>query len=494
MKEAVYYPSLNEFLEIAEKGRCVPVYREILADTETPVSAFLRIDDGGSSFLFESAEGGEKWGRYSFLAISPRATFASSGNKVEIVENGSIRRMKGDPLDLLRDFIAPYKTSQVEGLPRFYGGAVGYMGYEMVRLFERLPDTSTKDIDIPDSFFMLADTVLIFDNLESKIKIVSNIYISKADNLKELYENAVAKIDSLVSRIKNRPLPSFKSRELSGAEIVSNFSKRDFLDAVSKSKEYIRAGDIIQVVISQRFQTLLDVDPFYIYRALRLVNPSPYMFFMRLGAIELIGSSPEVLVRVEGRDIDVRPIAGTRPRGKDEEEDKLFENELINDSKERAEHIMLVDLGRNDIGRVSEIGSIEVNEFMVIEKYSHVMHIVSNIHGILKEGKDSLDALRACFPAGTLTGAPKIRAMEIIEEIEPSKRSAYGGTVGYLGFSGNMDMCITIRTIIIKDGKVYVQAGAGIVADSDPEAEYKETVIKAKGMLKAVEIARKGLE
>lgn len=494
MKKTVYYPSLKEFVKIAEKDRCVPVYRNILVDTETPVSAFLRIDDGGSSFLFESAEGGEKWGRYSFLAISPRATFKSSGDEVEIVEDGSVRKMKGDPLDLLREFIAPYKSAQVEGLPRFYGGAVGYMGYEMARLFERLPDTSTKDIDIPDSFFMLADTVLIFDNLESKMKIVSNIYISKDDNTEELYKNAVAKIDSLVSRLKNRSIPSLRSRDLSGVEIVSNFSKRDFLDAVTKSKEYIRAGDIIQVVISKRSQTSLDVDPFSIYRALRFVNPSPYMFFLRLDGIELVGSSPEVLVRVEGRDIDVRPIAGTRPRGSEEEEDRRLENELINDCKERAEHIMLVDLGRNDVGRVSEIGSIEVNEFMIIERYSHVMHIVSNIHGILKEGKDPLDALRACFPAGTLTGAPKIRAMEIIEEIEPSKRGAYGGTVGYLAFSGNMDMCITIRTILIKDGKIYIQAGAGVVADSDPEAEYEETVNKAKGMLKAIEIAREGLE
>ncbi|MFQ5587185.1 MAG: anthranilate synthase component I family protein, partial [Thermodesulfobacteriota bacterium] len=283
-------------------------------------------------------------------------------------------------------------------------------------------------------------------------------------------------------------------RDISGEDIVSNCTRDGFVGAVKSAKEYIRAGDIIQVVLSQRFQTELDVEPFDVYRALRLVNPSPYMFFLRLGDVELVGSSPEILVRVEGRDIDVRPIAGTRPRGKSDTEDIEYERELLGDAKERAEHIMLVDLGRNDIGRVSETGSVEVNEFMVVERYSHVMHIVSNVHGTLAEGKDALDALRACFPAGTLTGAPKIRAMEIIDEMEPCRRGPYGGAVGYIGFSGNMDMCITIRTILIKGGKIYIQAGAGIVADSDPESEFQETINKARGMLKAVEIARAGLE
>ncbi|MFQ5585652.1 MAG: anthranilate synthase component I [Thermodesulfobacteriota bacterium] len=479
---------------MSKKGTCVPVYRDILADMETPVSAFLKIDDGGNAFLFESVEGGEKWGRYSFLGIAPRAVFKSRGREVEIVEDGSVKRLEGDPLSLLREFISPYEAVHIEGMPRFYGGAVGYLGYDMVRLFEKLPATVEEDLDMPDSFFMLADVVLIFDGLENRIRIVSNVHFNDNTPPGELYETATGKIEGVVSRLQSGRLPPVKGCGVSGGEITSNFTKDAFVKAVEKSKEYIRAGDIIQVVISQRFQTEHDVESFNIYRALRLVNPSPYMFFLRLDDIELVGSSPEILVRVEGRDIDVRPIAGTRPRGRSEEEDRDYEEELLGDAKERAEHIMLVDLGRNDIGRVSETGSVEVNEFMAVERYSHVMHIVSNVHGILKENRDAMDALRACFPAGTLTGAPKIRAMEIIEEVEPCRRYTYGGAVGYIGFSENMDMCITIRTILIKGGKIYIQAGAGIVADSDPESEYNETINKAKGMLKAVEMARAGLE
>ncbi len=494
MKNSTYSPSLEEFTKLSEGSRCVPVYRDILADTETPVSAFLKIDDGSDAFLFESVEGGEKWGRYSFLGISPRATFMSRGNVVEIVENGSVRRVEGDPIELLREFISPYEAAHFEGMSRFYGGAVGYMGYDMVRLFETLPSDASDELDLPDSFFMIADIVLIFDNLESRIRIVSNIPVDSETPPAELYGRAKERINGVVARLKEGKIPPVRNSEISGDGIVSNCTRDGFVEAVNTAKEYIRAGDIIQVVLSQRFQTELDVEPFDIYRALRLVNPSPYMFFIRLGGVELVGSSPEILVRVEGDDIDVRPIAGTRPRGKSEKEDVEYERELLGDAKERAEHIMLVDLGRNDIGRVSETGSVEVNEFMVVERYSHVMHIVSNVHGTLEEGSDALDALRACFPAGTLTGAPKIRAMEIIDEMEPCRRGPYGGAVGYIGFSGNMDMCITIRTILIKDGKIYIQAGAGIVADSDPDAEFQETINKAKGMLKAVEIARAGLE
>jgi anthranilate synthase component 1 len=494
MKKSSYSPSLEDFVKLSEEKRCIPVYRDILADTDTPVSAFLKIDDGSDAFLFESVEGGEKWGRYSFLGIAPRATFKSRGRVVEIVEDGTVRRVEGDPLELLRDFIAPYEAAHVEGMARFYGGAVGYMGYDMVRLFEALPSDAGEELDLPDSFFMIADTVLIFDNLESKIKVVSNVPVESSTPPADLYEGAKERIDGVVARLREGKVPAVSNRELSGEDIVSNWSRDEFTGAVNRAKEYIRAGDIIQVVLSQRFQTELDVAPFDIYRSLRLVNPSPYMFFLRLGDVELVGSSPEILVRVEGSDIDVRPIAGTRPRGKSEREDVEYERELIGDAKERAEHIMLVDLGRNDIGRVSKTGSVAVDEFMVVERYSHVMHIVSNVHGTLAEGKDALDALRACFPAGTLTGAPKIRAMEIIDEMEPCRRGPYGGAVGYIGFSGNMDMCITIRTILIKDGTIYIQAGAGIVADSDPESEFQETINKAKGMLKAVEIARAGLE
>ena len=341
---------------------------------------------------------------------------------------------------------------------------------------------------------MIADTVLIFDNLQSRIRVVSNVPVESSTPPADLYEGAKERIDGVVARLREGKVPAASNRELSGEDIVSNWSRDEFTGAVNRAKEYIRAGDVIQVVLSQRFQTELDVEPFDVYRSLRLVNPSPYMFFLRLGDVELVGSSPEILVRVEGDDIDVRPIAGTRPRGKSEREDVEYERELISDAKERAEHIMLVDLGRNDIGRVSKTGSVAVDEFMVVERYSHVMHIVSNIHGTLAEGKDALDALRACFPAGTLTGAPKIRAMEIIDEMEPCRRGPYGGAVGYIGFSGNMDMCITIRTILIKNDTIYIQAGAGIVADSNPESEFQETINKAKGMLKAVEIARAGLE
>ena len=479
---------------MAATRQCVPVYRDILADRETPVSAFLKVDNGGDAFLFESVERGEKWGRYSFLGISPRAIFKSRGKEIEIIEKGSSKRYKGDPLDHLRRFIAPFETGHVEGMPLFCGGAVGYMGYDMVKMFEKLPSTARDELDVPDSFFMLADSVLIFDALESKIRVVSNIPLSGDVSPEDAYEEAKKKIDDVVGLLKEgtpRPPDEWKG---AGEEVLSNFTRDDFIDAVNRSKEYILAGDIIQVVISQRFQAELDVAPFTIYRALRLVNPSPYMFFLRLGDIELVGSSPEVLVRVEEGGIDVRPIAGTRPRGGNEGEDQANEAELINDEKERAEHIMLVDLGRNDVGRVAKTGSVSVNEFMAIERYSHVMHIVSNVHGVLDGKNDALDALRACFPAGTLTGAPKIRAMEIIDEIEPCRRGPYGGAVGYIGFSGNLDMCITIRTILIKGGKLYIQAGAGIVADSDAESEYWETINKAKAMLKAVKMARAGLE
>lgn len=489
---------------MSKRGNLIPVYREVLADMETPVSAFKKVDDGGPAILLESVEGGEKWGRYSFLITSPRLIFRSKGEKVEPLSpiktlgdrhGGGVTTREGDPLSILKEVLSGYRPVGGEGLPRFYGGAVGYIGYDMVRFFEALPDISLKDLDIPDCLFFITDSILIFDNLEHKIKVVSNVYLSPGDEPVEAYERAKGRLGALVRRLRQpiqgqgviEPKPSSKV-------VTSNFPKEAFVKGVLKAKGYISAGDAIQVVLSQRLQTPLDIEPFDIYRALRVVNPSPYMFYMRLDGLTLIGSSPEILVRVEDGEIDLRPIAGTRPRGKTSIEDIGLEEGLLNDPKERAEHIMLVDLGRNDIGRVAETGSVSVNELMVVEKYSHVMHIVSNVHGRLKRGKDAFDVLRACFPAGTLTGAPKVRAMEIIEEIEPCKRGAYGGSVGYFSFSGNMDMCITIRTLVIMDGKIYMQAGAGIVADSDPEKEYEETMNKAKAMLKAVEMAREGLE
>ena len=497
MKKIIYFPSLEGFIEKAKKGNLVPVFREIMADMETPVSAFKSIDKEGPVFLLESVEGGEKWGRYSFLGVEPKLVFRGKGEEIEIIEDKKKKKITGDPIEILRQILSKYRPVVTDGLPRFYGGAVGYIGYDTVRFFEDLPDLSPADISVYDAVFVITDTLLIFDNLEHKIKVIANAVIEEGDNPTDVYKRAIKKIDGLVKRLKTSSSESQRvrgSKSQRAKEVVSNFTKEKFIGGVLKAKEYIQAGDIIQVVLSQRFETCLDVEPFDIYRALRVINPSPYMFYLRLDGIELIGSSPEILVRVEGRDIDVRPIAGTRPRGKDEAEDKRLEQELLKDPKEIAEHIMLVDLGRNDVGRVAEAGSVSANELMIVEKYSHVMHIVSNVHGQLRKNKDSFDALRSCFPAGTLTGAPKVRAMEIIEEIEPCKRGAYGGSVGYFGFSGNMDMAITIRTLVVKDKKIYIQAGAGIVADSVPEKEYQETINKSKAMLKAVEMAREGLE
>ncbi len=481
-------PSVKEFETRTEEGNLIPIYREVFVDTETPVSAYLKIG-GRMSFLLESVEGGEKWGRYSFIGIHPRVVFRSKGRVVEIEERGRLERREGDPLDLLRDLLKGFKPVEVEGLPRFYGGAVGYLGYDMVRFFERLPEIAKRDIDTYDSFFIIPDTLLIFDNLSHKAKIVSNAYGGD----REAYREAEERIEEVIRRLEGPLRPRERKVREGELRFKSNMERERFLKAVERAKGYIEEGDVVQVVLSQRFETDLQVDPFDIYRALRVINPSPYMFFLNLDDMYLIGSSPEILVRLEGRNIVTRPIAGTRPRGRDEEEDRRLEEELLNDPKEIAEHIMLVDLGRNDLGRVAEIGTVTVDELMTVERYSHVMHIVSNVRGILKEGEDAFSVLRACFPAGTLTGAPKVRAMEIIEELEPCRRGVYGGSVGYFGFSGNMDMCITIRTLLVKGGKVYIQAGAGIVADSIPEGEYEETVNKAKGMLKAVELAGKGL-
>ena len=491
MKKPNYFPALEDFKDMARTYNIVPVYREILADMETPVSAFMKIDDGREAFLFESVEGGEKWGRYSFLGTSPMAIIKSRGNTVEIVEGETTRTEQGDPLELLKGFLSGYRAAEIKGAPRFFGGAIGHIGYDFVRHIERLPDIAPRDLDLHELFFILTDTFLVFDNMEHKIMVVCNAYIDEGADQEQVYGESLEKIDALVRRLREGKVPE-RSAPRASDGITSNFPKADFLETVRKVKRYIMDGDIIQSVISQRFETPLDCEPFDIYRSLRVINPSPYMFFLRLGRVVLAGSSPEILVRVEGRDINVRPIAGTRPRGADEAEDSRLEEELLGDPKERAEHVMLVDLGRNDVGRVCEAGTVNVDEFMTTEKYSHVMHIVSNVTGRMREGLDCFDALRACFPAGTLTGAPKIRAMEIIEEMEPCKRGIYGGSVGYFGFSGNMDMCITIRTVVINNGRIYVQAGAGIVADSDPEREYEETVNKAKGILKSVEMARQG--
>lgn len=493
MRRPGHCPSLEAFKELSRTSNMVPVFRDILADTDTPVSAFMKIDDGGDAFLLESVEGGEKWGRYSFLGVEPRMVIRSIGDSVEVIEGKNTRVLKGDPIDIIQGLLKDYRPASVEGAPRFSGGAIGYMGYDIVRHIERLPDLSPRELGLPDIYLIITDTFLVFDNVEHRIKIVSNAYIDKGSDLDEAYARSVAKIDAIVAKLRKGVPERAQAPSAGPLSITSNFKREDFLKAVERVKEYIVEGDIFQAVISQRFSAPLTTDPFDIYRALRVINPSPYMFYLKLGEATLAGSSPEILVRVEGESVNVKPIAGTRKRGRDEEEDISLEKDLLADPKELSEHIMLVDLGRNDVGRVAESGTVEVDELMAIERYSHVMHIVSNVKGVLKKGMNSFDALKACFPAGTLTGAPKVRAMEIIEELEPCKREVYGGCVGYLGFSGNMDMCIAIRTLVITNGRVHMQAGAGIVADSVPAKEFEETENKARGMLKAVEMAMEGL-
>jgi anthranilate synthase component 1 len=495
----MFQPSLEEFKKKAKQGNLIPVYREILADMETPVSAFRKIDDGRHSFLLESVEGGEKWGRYSFLGSRPSVVVRSFDRKVEILRKGDVEvhLFDRDPLESVKKILSAYRPVPDPALPRFYGGAVGFMGYDVVRFFEDLPDRDKGGLDLPDIFFMITDTLVIFDNITHMIKVVSNAHI-EGKSVTAAYKEATNKIDAIVEKLQKGK--SYKSKasgvksRRKASSLVSNFTQPQYEQAVLKAKEYIKAGDIFQVVPSQRFHTTISTEPFEVYRALRLINPSPYMYFLRCGGATIVGASPEVMVRLEGDRIELRPIAGTRRRGATEDEDKSLEQDLLADPKERAEHIMLVDLGRNDVGRVSEPGSVNVSELMVIERYSHVMHIVSNVRGKISRGNDSYDVIRACFPAGTVSGAPKIRAMEIIEELEPTRRGPYAGAVGYFGFSGNMDTCITIRTLVITGGIAYIQAGGGVVADSEPAAEYQETVNKAKAMMRAVEMAEKGLE
>lgn len=487
-------PTASDFLALAGRGNLVPVYREILADTETPVSAYLKIARGPHGFLLESVEGGEKWARYSFLGSEPAAVFTSQGSTVTLVEDGASPARTWtaeDPLAALKSVLDAYRPVVLPELPRFFGGAVGYVAYDGVRFFERLPATLPDDLGVPEFYFMIPASVLVFDNVSQSIKIVVNVDLrDPGTDPKAAYERAVARIDELVARLdaplrhaERPPAPE------GGPPIQSNLSADEYGGMVARVKEYIRAGDAIQVVVAQRFETPLRAAPFDIYRALRSLNPSPYMFYLQLGDQILVGASPEVMVRVEDGEITVRPIAGTLPRGTTEIEDREFERALLADPKEVAEHVMLLDLGRNDVGRVARIGSVAVTERLVIERYSHVMHIVSNVRGTLADGCDCFDAFRATFPAGTLSGAPKIRAMEILEELEPVRRGVYGGAVGYFGLAGTMDTCIAIRTMLIKDGTVYLQAGAGIVADSDPEREQAECVNKARAMVQALKRA-----
>ena len=490
-----YYPNKKDFIALSKKGNLIPVYREIMADFETPLSAFSKIDKGNFSYLLESVEGGERIARFSFLGSTPALIFMSKGRNITIIEGKKkkVYKTDKDPLSEIKKIMSKFSFVPVKGLPRFSGGLVGYMGYDTVRFFEKIPDRNKDDLKLPDCLFVLTDTMLIFDHVDRKIKVLSNAHVNK--NASKAYDEAVRKIDSIVKDLsKSVKINGDKPKKAkSRISIKSNLTRESFVKAVKKAKEYIKRGDIIQVVLSQRFSTKIKSSPFELYRALRSINPSPYMFYLKFGKVKIVGASPEIMVRGEGGIAELRPIAGTRRRGKDAKEDLKLSKELLNDPKEKAEHIMLVDLGRNDIGRVCKFDTVKVSEFMVIEKYSHVMHIVSDVSGVLKKGKDVYDLVRASFPAGTVAGAPKIRAMEIIDELENVKRGIYAGSVGYFSFSGNMDTCIAIRTIVISGNTAYFQAGAGIVADSKPEKEYVETKNKAKAMVKAIHEAERGL-
>ncbi len=479
-----YRPTLEEVRGLASQGNVVPIYREVLADLETPVSAFLKIARGKHSFLLESVEGGERLARYSFLGTEP----------YRVLRNGSNPDRKeepGDPLAQVEQELSQYRVAPVAGLPRFHGGAVGYLGYEAIRHFEpRVPEAERDVLGLSDAVFLFTDTLLVFDHLQHVIKVVSNVRMD--GDIDAAYRQATWKIEELVGRLA-KPLAALpyttNGARPEAAEVRSNMNREEYTAAIERIKRYIVDGDCIQAVFSQRFSRPTSVHPFEIYRALRTINPSPYMFYLDLDDAQVVGASPEMLVRVEEGHVDYHPIAGTRPRGRNEEEDLALEQELVADEKERAEHIMLVDLGRNDVGRVSEPGTVEVTQLMDVERYSHVMHLVSHVIGRLRPDMSSYDALRACFPAGTVSGAPKVRAMEIIAELERDQRGVYAGAAGYFDMSGNLDTAITLRTMVVKDGVAHVQAGGGIVYDSEPDREFAETENKARALLKAIEQA-----
>jgi len=502
----MYSPSLDEFQQLAAKGNLIPVARRLLADFETPLSAYRKIRGQGESFLFESVEGGEHLGRYSFVGCNPRAVIRQAGARVEVLENGKVvdtaavlrephaegGKSVRDGLEMIEQVLKKYRAVPVAGLPRFTGGAVGFIGYEFIHDIEpTVPRPPHDALKTPTMVFLIADELLIFDRVAQTLTVLVNAVVDEAGNAAEAYENAVGEIERLVSLLEQpvQSTPVTLPAEVPSVPFESNVPQEKFFANVIKAKEYITAGDIIQVVGSQRFSTPVKAAPIDVYRAARSINPSPYMFLLELDGMALVGASPEIHVRCEDGEVEIRPIAGTRRRGKTPAEDAALEAELLADPKERAEHVMLVDLARNDIGRVCDFGSVQVKDLMIIERYSHVMHIVSQVEGRLSAGRSPFDLMRATFPAGTLSGAPKIRAMQIISQLEQTTRGPYGGCVGYFSFNGNLDCCITIRTALLKDGRAYVQAGGGWVNDSTPEAEYQETVNKSKAMLKAVALA-----
>ncbi len=488
-----HYPDFATFSKLARTADYVPVYRRVLSDVLTPVSAFHKIDDGGSACLFESVIGGEKVGRYSFLAAEPFMEFSTA----RLVGSEPV-----DPLQSLRKKLRQFRVAKLPELPPFVGGAVGYAAYDTVRYVEHLPNAPRDDRNLPDLWFAFYDHMIVFDNVQKTAIIVVLAKVGEdhgatrrvpgEERVRAAYDDACRRVDRFVEKL-SAPSNSLAPVDIdtqgeAHVKYRSNFTQPQFEDAVRKCNEYIRAGDIFQVVISQRLAVPFATDPFELYRTLRVVNPSPFMFFLRTPQCTLVGSSPEIMVRVVDGKVTVRPLAGTRRRGRTEEEDQRLAEELLADPKERAEHVMLVDLGRNDVGRVAQFGSVEISDVMVIERYSHVMHITSNVTGQLRDDCDAFDALAACLPAGTVSGAPKVRAMQIIDELEPHRRGPYAGAIGYIDFAGNMDTCIALRTIVIQNGTAYIQAGAGIVADSVPEREYEETLNKARGLLQAIEI------
>ncbi|MSP13349.1 MAG: anthranilate synthase component I [Chloroflexi bacterium] len=517
----MYVPDLAGLRQYAKEVNLVPVYRELPADLETPVSVYLKVRGGHPSFLLESVERGEQVGRYSFIGVDPALQIRSKGTQVilqgpDAAKNQEVRTRFGqaaqgedtrspslaedqlsfslqpgsDVLHVVKSYLEHYRPVHLRGLPRFFGGAVGYLAYDAVRFFERLPDTGTDDLKVPDAHLLFCRTYVIFDHVKHRLMIVSPAFIE--DDPERAYFEAINRISAVVSRIQ-APLPSLpQAPGRPGGDTTSNVTREKFEENVRVAREYIAAGDIFQVVISQRLARPTEAEPFMIYRALRMTNPSPYMVFLDLDDMQIISSSPEMHVRMEDGNAELRPIAGTHRRGQSEAEDLALEKELMADPKERAEHVMLVDLGRNDLGRVCRYGSVHVPTLMTVERYSHVMHIVSHIHGTLAPQYDAFDLLRATFPAGTVSGAPKVRAMEIIEELEGSRRGTYAGAIGYFGYSGSTDTCITIRTIVMQNGTAYVQAGAGIVADSDPGREFEESINKARGMMEAITLAEKG--
>ncbi len=502
----MYAPSLDEIRTLRDQGNLCPIYREVLADLETPVSAYLKVAHGNFSFLLESVEGGQHLARYSFIGSDPYLVLRLDKGIAQATQGGYKQSLPyTDPLVVLGSYLSAYRPVRLPDLPRFVGGAVGYFGYETVSYFEQLPVPTGCDYQLPEGLWMFVDTLLIFDHLRHKLKVLSHVHLDAPD-LEEEYRRATERIEALVERLRapisatarlsgnNTPSRNYEPHSLTQADLPrpipkSNLTREQYHANVLRAKEYIAAGDIFQVVPSQRFVRPTVADPVTIYRALRTINPSPYMFLLRTAEGDLVGASPELLVRVQEGEVLTHPIAGTRRRGHDLSEDAALAEELLHDEKERAEHLMLVDLGRNDLGRVSAPGTVSVPEFMFVEKYSHVMHLVSHVTGRLRPELSALDALRACFPAGTVSGAPKIRAMEIIAELEGTRRGVYAGCVGHVGFNGDLDTCIALRTLVVQNGVAYMQAGGGVVADSDPEAEYQESRNKAAALLRAIDLA-----